>query len=152
MLPDPSLTFSSLQAISEQSTQSVAFAIAWTLGLFIAATTLGCGGGVAPALSAGLLADSGCCPCSAVGCEAALFIDTAPLPIARRPATIPVVPFTRVSAALACDGDKPICCQRNRGQSALSLGDMDFLGLPILAGPARRPIWFSIAARKRYEP
>jgi len=38
---------------------------------------------------------------------------------------------------------------QNRGQCALSPADSDFLGLPILAGPARRRSWASIAARKR---
>jgi len=37
-------------------------------------------------------------------------------------------------------------------QVGLSEGSADFLGLPILAGLARRDSWASIAARKRSAP
>lgn len=40
----------------------------------------------------------------------------------------------------------------NKGQVGLSMDGSDFLGLPILAGPARRKSCVSMAARKRSEP
>lgn len=56
--------------------------------------------------------------------------------------------FRRNSSEPGADGQM----LKNRGQCALSARCVDFLGLPILAGPARRDSCASIAARKRSVP